>query len=37
MATLILPNADSRPDEMAIKDEFGETSWRDFNKRVNTQ
>ncbi|MBO6704112.1 MAG: AMP-binding protein [Pseudomonadales bacterium] len=35
MATLILPNADSRPDEMAIKDEFGETSWRDFNKRVN--
>ena len=35
MATLILPNADSRPDEMAIKDEFGETSWSDFNKRVN--
>lgn len=35
MATLIQPFAEARPDDMAVKDEFGETSWSDFNSRVN--
>lgn len=35
MATLIQATAETRADEMAIKDEFGETNWADFNSRVN--
>ncbi len=35
MATLIQPFAEARPDAMAVKDDFGETSWSEFNSRVN--
>ena len=35
MATLIQPFAEARPDAMAIMDDFGQTSWGDFNGRVN--
>lgn len=35
MAFLLKPHADSKPDEAALIDEFGETSWAEFNQRVN--
>ena len=35
MATLIQPFAEAKPDEMALTDDFGETSWGDLNSRVN--
>ncbi|HIG42465.1 MAG: AMP-binding protein [bacterium] len=35
MATLIQPHADVKPDQAALTDEFGSTSWQDFNGRVN--
>jgi len=35
MAALIEPYAESMPDDPALIDEFGITSWKDFNGRVN--
>lgn len=35
MATLIAPFAQEKPDDAALIDDFGETSWSDFNSRVN--
>lgn len=35
MAVLIQPYAESKPDEVALADEFGTTSWQNFNGRVN--
>ena len=35
MATLLAPFAAEKPEESALIDEFGETSWADFNSRVN--
>jgi long-chain acyl-CoA synthetase len=35
MAHLIRLIAEQKPDEHALVDEFGETSWREFNLRVN--
>ncbi|MBQ75680.1 MAG: AMP-dependent synthetase [Gammaproteobacteria bacterium] len=35
MAVLMQPHADSKPDEVALVDEFGEISWREYNSRVN--
>ncbi|MFT7305317.1 MAG: long-chain acyl-CoA synthetase [Candidatus Azotimanducaceae bacterium] len=35
MATLINPFAQEKPDVAALTDEFGETTWADFNLRVN--
>ena len=35
MATLIAPFAAKKPDQAALTDEFGQTSWTQFNSRVN--
>jgi long-chain acyl-CoA synthetase len=35
MATLIAPFAAKKPDQAALTDEFGQTSWIQFNSRVN--
>jgi len=35
MAFLLKPHADKKPDETALIDEFGTTSWVEFNQRVN--
>ncbi|MCW2899202.1 MAG: putative fatty-acid--CoA ligase [Streptosporangiaceae bacterium] len=35
MAELLLPHAESKPDEPALTDEFGATTWRELNERVN--
>lgn len=35
MATLFAPFAEEKPDDIALVDDFGETSWTDFNSRVN--
>ena len=35
MAALIKPYAESKPDDPALIDEFGTTSWKDFNGKVN--
>ena len=35
MAALIQPFAETRPDEVVLSDEFGKTTWGDFNTRVN--
>jgi long-chain acyl-CoA synthetase len=35
MSTIFAPIADERGDEAALIDEFGETSWSDFDLRVN--
>jgi long-chain acyl-CoA synthetase len=35
MASLIAPYAVEKPDEIALADDFGETTWLEFNKRVN--
>ncbi len=35
MATLIQPYAQATPDNLAVVDDFGETSWSNFNLRVN--
>ena len=35
MANLIAPFANAKPDEIALVDDFGETTWTDFNERVN--
>lgn len=35
MATIIQTFAEARPDDVALADEFGSTSWKAFNNRVN--
>jgi long-chain acyl-CoA synthetase len=35
MANLIAPFAAEKPDDIALVDDFGETTWADFNNRVN--
>ncbi len=35
MAELFLKWAEEKPDEAALIDEFGQTTWRDYNGRVN--
>ena len=35
MATLIKPYATEKPEDIALVDDFGATSWENFNKRVN--
>lgn len=35
MAALIQPFAESAPDDAALTDEFGTSSWQEFNSRVN--
>ncbi len=35
MAALIEPYANSKPDDAALMDEFGTTSWKEFNGNVN--
>ena len=35
MAELLATFAEEKPDTAALIDEFGETSWQDFNRRVN--
>ncbi|MFT4798263.1 MAG: long-chain acyl-CoA synthetase [Candidatus Azotimanducaceae bacterium] len=35
MASLIAPYATEKPDEIALADDFGETTWSEFNSRVN--
>ena len=35
MANLIAPFANAKPEEIALVDDFGETTWTDFNERVN--
>ena len=35
MAALLQPFAETKPEEIALVDDFGETNWRDFNSRVN--
>ena len=35
MGALLAPLASARPLEIALADEFGETSWADFDRRVN--
>ena len=35
MAELLAPTAERRSDAPALIDEFGETTWTDFNARVN--
>ncbi|GAA2072960.1 AMP-binding protein [Actinomadura alba] len=35
MAELLLPHADATPDEPALTDEWGTTTWREFDERVN--
>ena len=35
MAELLLPHAASSSDTLAVADEFGSTTWKNFNARVN--
>jgi long-chain acyl-CoA synthetase len=35
MATLLTPHAEANPDEAALVDDYGSTSWSEFNGRVN--
>ncbi len=35
MATLITPFSEEKPDDIALVDDFGSTTWSDFNSRVN--
>ncbi|MBC6462028.1 AMP-binding protein [Actinomadura sp. HBU206391] len=35
MAELLLPHANAAPDEPALTDEWGTTTWREFDQRVN--
>ena len=35
MAELLAPIAQRKPEAVALADEFGETTWADFNIRVN--